>query len=118
MKIDVDGKLLVKSSSFSLKAEGVAIFNFDEGPRITLKFKMDKSVAGGERSVVNSVDSDGKGMTVNCYNFKAYSPLLEGIFDDPFQIFGHGGKNYYFTFTSSLLNEDRRNLDINFFKEK
>jgi len=118
MKINVDGKELINSASFSLKSEGVAIFNFDEGSKITLKFKMDKNVAGGQRSISNNVDDDGKGMTVTCYNFKVYAPMLEGLFDEPVQIFEHGGKKYYFSFTCSLLNDDRRGLDISFFKEK
>lgn len=118
MNIDIDGKYLVKSSSFSLKSEGVVTFRFDEGPKITLKFKKDKSIAGGERNISNSVDSDGQGMTVTCYNFKTYTPLIEGLLDDPVQIFEHGGKKYYFNFSSSLLNEERRSLDISFFKDK
>ncbi|HCT4953447.1 TPA: hypothetical protein OTY99_003097 [Citrobacter freundii] len=118
MKIDVDGKLLIKSASLFLKATGVVVFSFDEGSRITLNFRSNKNTNEGKRSISNEIDDDGKGMTLHCNNFDAYVPLQEGFLDEPVQIFSHGGKNYYLSFSTTLLNDERRSLTISFLKDK
>lgn len=118
MQIDVDGKVLIKSASFFLKTTGVAVFTFDEGSRITLNFSSKKDTDKGERSILNKIDGDGKGMTLHCYNFNAYSPLLEGLFDEPVQIFSHRGKDYYLSFTTTLLNDERRSLYVSLLKDR
>ncbi|MBI1677047.1 hypothetical protein, partial [Shewanella sp. DW31] len=72
MKIEaeVDGKVLVYSSSLTMNPNGKLVFNFDNEARITVVFISEDTGDHGNRLVKSTVDDDGLGMTISCYNFK------------------------------------------------
>jgi len=117
MKIILDGKELIKSITVSLSADGCGVFEFGVDAKITILFKIDKSKNSGGRIMESIVDADGKGMTINCYNFQAYSPTEEGLIGDPHYIFTNEGKKHYITFRTGLFNAETRVLSVSFLKD-
>ena len=66
MKIEaeVDGKVLVYSSSLTMNPNGKLVFNFDNEARITVVFISEDTGDNGNRLVKSTVDDDGLGMTI------------------------------------------------------
>ncbi|CAH5172110.1 hypothetical protein WBU40_004767 [Escherichia coli] len=120
MKIEaeVDGKVLVYSSSLTMNPNGKLVFNFDNEARITVVFISEDTGDNGNRLVKSTVDDDGLGMTISCYNFKMYSPREEGLASEPQFIFTKNNKKHYFNFRTNLFNSESRWISINFLRDK
>ncbi|WP_181142942.1 hypothetical protein, partial [Escherichia coli] len=86
--------------------------------RITVVFISEDTGDNGNRLVKSTVDDDGLGMTITCYNFKMYSPREEGLASEPQFIFTKNNKNHYFNFRTNLFNSESRWISINFLRDK
>ncbi|MCM5494840.1 hypothetical protein MMU06_31770, partial [Escherichia coli] len=109
---------LVYSSSLTMNPNGKLVFNFDNEARITVVFISEDTGDNGNRLVKSTVDDDGLGMTISCYNFKMYSPREEGLASEPQFIFTKNNKKHYFNFRTNLFNSESRWISINFLRDK
>ncbi|WP_122985659.1 DUF6864 domain-containing function [Escherichia coli] len=105
-------------SSLTMNPNGKLVFNFDNEARITVVFISEDTGDNGNRLVKSTVDDDGLGMTISCYNFKMYSPREEGLASEPQFIFTKNNKKHYFNFRTNLFNSESRWISINFLRDK
>ncbi|WP_157922412.1 hypothetical protein, partial [Escherichia coli] len=75
-------------------------------------------ISGAQYVLKSTVDDDGLGMTISCYNFKMYSPREEGLASEPQFIFTKNNKKHYFNFRTNLFNSESRWISINFLRDK